>query len=288
MNFKYFSHKLIILTLVLAILLCFVACQKSDSKLEQPTNYQQTTPTKPVAEPDPYYISNCNVRYGDEAETHIFKFSFEDINSEYIKAKATVDIRIVSSNNETVYSNTHNITEDDFSVWTNVVKGEWLAAAIRIYDKDFTLGTSTTGTLYYTIVDGYGDSWGERTLDISNLPVKKAIIKLPTLPASFNNVLGNLGTQTTVSITNITYEIDDDNITFYLSGTKTFDANENDSYDTCSVVWKLYDSEGVVVDSNTMHIVNLNVGEKFKDEKESAYHVIKPGETYTLVLSDAK
>jgi hypothetical protein len=52
------------------------------------------------------------------------------------------------------------------------------------------------------------------------------------------------------------------------------------------VGWKLYDSEGYIVDSGIFYSPKIAVGEKFRDEVEYAWDVIKPGEIYTLVISN--
>jgi hypothetical protein len=62
---------------------------------------------------------------------------------------------------------------------------------------------------------------------------------------------------------------------------------EGDRYSsTCVVGWKLYDSEGYIVDSGIFYSPKIAVGEKFRDEVEYAWDVIKPGEIYTLVISN--
>ncbi len=241
--------------------------------------------TKPAK---PQYISNRSINHDDNKGYFYFLFSFKDGNENEIKFGATVKIRIVNSENETVYSKTHTVTEKDFGTWENkYYNKKWLAASIYIYDADITLGSSKSGKIYYTITASDGTSWDEYSLDISDdLPVKQTTIILPTLPDTIADFSYSGKTTSAVKITNITYEISDDDLYFYFTGEKTYDVEGNKYSRSCVVGWKLYDSEGYIVDSGTFYSPNIAVGEKFRDEKEYAWDVIKPGETYTLVISN--
>ena len=84
----------------------------------------------------------------------------------------------------------------------------------------------------------------------------------------------------------IRYEIEDEDLILYYSGEKTYDQKGNNYSQSCKVGWKLFDSEGYVVTSGTFYTPNIAVGEKFRDKTEKAYGCIKPGETYTLKISD--
>ena len=241
--------------------------------------------TRPAS---PQYISNRSINHDDNNGYFYFLFSFLDENDNEMKCGATVKIRIVNSKNETVYSKTHTVTEKDFGIWENkYYNEEWLAASIYIHDSDITPGLSTSGKIYYTITASDGSYWKECSLDISgDLPVKQAKIILPTLPKTITEFSYSGNVYSTVKITNITYEISDDDLYIYFTGEKTYDM-EGDRYSsTCVVGWKLYDSEGYIVDSGTFYSPKIAVGEKFRDEEDYAWDVIEPGEVYTLVISN--
>lgn len=243
--------------------------------------YIGTPPTSPR------YISNRSINHKDDLGYFYFLFSFLDEDENEIKAGATVDIRIVNSADETVYVKTHKVTEKNFGTWQNkLYNKKWLAASIYIYDTDIAPGTSDSGKLYYTITSADGISWDEYSLDINgDLPLKETTVILPTLPVTIYDYTYKGDVDSSVRITNITYEISGDDLYFYFTGEKTYDA-EGDRYSqSCAVGWKLYDSEGYIVESGTFYSPNIAVGEKFRDEKEYAFGVIRPGETYTLVIS---
>ena len=163
---------------------------------------------------------------------------------------------------------------------------KFLAASIYIYDDEITAGYSKSGKFYYTITASNGAAWDEYSLDISNdLPIKASTVILPELP---NVIVNYSGTRkkTAVKITEITYTIDDDDLYIYFSGEKTYDISGSGYSRAVQVGWKLYDSEGYIVDSGTFYSPAIAVGEKFRNEKQTIWNIIKPGETYTLVISN--
>lgn len=73
-------------------------------------------------------------------------------------------------------------------------------------------------------------------------------------------------------------------INLIFSGEKTYDRKGNSNNDNCHFAWKLYDEEGIVVDSGSAYTNDITVGQTFKDVSSSAYD-IKPG-NYVLELTN--
>ena len=117
------------------------------------------------------------------------------------------------------------------------------------------------------------------------MPVKPTKIILPTLPEIISDYSYSGSKKSSVKITNITYEISDDDLYLYFTGEKIYDSEGNKYSRSCNVGWKLYDLDGYILDSGTFYSPAIAVGEKFRDEDERIYGVIKPGETYKLVIS---
>lgn len=92
---------------------------------------------------------------------------------------------------------------------------------------------------------------------------------------------------TTCSVTSFDYEVGywtngKASVKLLLAGTKVFD-DRGDSYSRgAKVGWKLYDEDGVVIDSGTITSSNIQVGESFVDALSYANNVA-PG-NYTLEL----
>ena len=74
-------------------------------------------------------------------------------------------------------------------------------------------------------------------------------------------------------------------IIFYWAGEKIYDRSGNSHSSRCRFGYKLYDSEGFVVHSNSTSSTAVSVGEKFKDQEFGpSWLKLDPNETYTLEI----
>ena len=93
------------------------------------------------------------------------------------------------------------------------------------------------------------------------------------------------------TITNVRYEKDyysSDNefsVKLFVSGKKTYDANGSNYSSSVPVGWKLYDSNGSVVETGTVYSPDIAVGESFTDAYGYIGTDLKPG-CYNLVFID--
>ena len=95
---------------------------------------------------------------------------------------------------------------------------------------------------------------------------------------------------TSFKVTAIDYKYDTSNndavkLTVYVSGEKVSDETSENVSSTCTLVYKLYDSEGHVVYSGTYTTPYLAVGDSFA-RKDFSISNLTQGEEYTLVLTD--
>ncbi len=75
------------------------------------------------------------------------------------------------------------------------------------------------------------------------------------------------------------------NITLCWAGEKTYDDDGNNYSSSVGFIYKLYDSEGYAVKSDSAFSVSVCVGEKFRDQEETLYDInLDPNETYTLEI----
>ena len=112
-------------------------------------------------------------------------------------------------------------------------------------------------------------------------------ITLPSFPLMLDEYSTDGEIESSIKITNIIYEGTSSSIytTIYFSGEKTYDI-DGDNYNRYSYFsWKLYDSEGYVVDSGLVSTPYISVGDKFKDETVEIWETLDPEETYELVIS---
>jgi len=204
--------------------------------------------------------------------------TLKDTDGKQYIAPFIIEIKILNDNGKTVYSKTQSIKSDDFKS-----NGEYPVSCplveIQILKEDIIPDTIATGRIYFKIYNpGYfvtGEN-GERGGEIHGLPLD--ILELPNLPVTISS------STTIVKITDITYEVSGDNLYIYFTGEKTYDTKGSSYSRMCEIGWKLYDSEGYIVDSGISYTDALSVGEKFKNEKEYCWDVIEPGMTYRLEL----
>ena len=74
-------------------------------------------------------------------------------------------------------------------------------------------------------------------------------------------------------------------VKLFVSGKKTYDANGSNYSSYVPVGWKLYDSNGSVVETGTVYSPDIAVGESFTDAYGYISTDLKPG-YYNLVFID--
>ena len=92
--------------------------------------------------------------------------------------------------------------------------------------------------------------------------------------------------ESVIEISEVQYSFDQSitpKLEIVVIGKKTY--GEKDSvYDV--IVYKLYDSEGFMVESGNIYLDSLSEDDKFRDDSLMIYDVV-PGESYTIVFSES-
>lgn len=229
-------------------------------------------------------MSDWDFFHYDDFDKYVLVFQLADEDDEIISCTGTVEIKIVNSDDVTVYNKKHEFTEKDFSEWTIGQTVEKYLASIYIAPGDITTGASANGKVYFKVTAG--DVYFEETIiECDDLPVKPITLKLPDLPKTVKENW-SYGVWTKTRIDEITYKVDGDSLYFYFSGEKTYDHSGNSGDSMCVFNWKLYDADDYLVDSGSVYIDGLSVGDKFKNEEAYSWDKIKPGQEYKLVLAD--
>lgn len=227
-------------------------------------------------------LVDWSFQYNENTNDYSLFFGFTDKNNKPLASAATVDIRIVNDADEVVYSGTKNVSVNDFSTYSNKVKGERYLANIRISESEITAGKSSHGKVYLSVYQPNEFMFDEVNCEVLlGLPLKDIDVKFDTFPLNVNSYGPFSEISSVIQIQSVEYKYLKDstpsiNITVYgekLSG------SEDMFYDI--IGYKLIDSAGYTTDSGTLMLSSLQIGEKFKDTTISFYNVI-PGETYTL------
>ena len=111
-------------------------------------------------------------------------------------------------------------------------------------------------------------------IEITN---KQSTIFLPDMPLQ----VGSLAT--TVELSSLSYTIDNKYIYLSLSGEKTYFYFSGPHY--IDILFKIYDSDGILIYSTSLYVSDMSVGDKFKDKVvELPISKLDYGENYTLSI----
>lgn len=103
-----------------------------------------------------------------------------------------------------------------------------------------------------------------------------------SLPTTISNYSYSNKLESTYRITDWSYTSTSTSATVSFSGQKTYDVNGSGQSRAVKIGWKLYDSEGYVVDDGTAYGSSIKENEKFKNCDASLYS-LEPG-TYTIEI----
>ena len=221
-----------------------------------------------------YYISDRKVEYDKNNDWFKFTFALKDEDEYKLNVPTFVDIRIENDNAVVVYEKTILIKTSDYK--NNL-------ATVYIKSSDIKGDYIDDGDFYYKVYNPGYFSFDEYSLSVYDLPLKATTLLTPSTPSTYHYYSYSGSKYCTVKITSIRYEMSGDDMKIYLSGEKTYDTKGSSYSRSCAVGFKVYDSQGYVVQSGTFYSDDLCVGDKFKDDYFWVYD-LEIGETYTLEL----
>jgi len=103
-----------------------------------------------------------------------------------------------------------------------------------------------------------------------------------SLPTTIRNENYSGKTEASFNVTAFEYTSSSTSATITFSGEKTYDSNGAGQSRPVKIGWKLYDSEGYVIDDGTAYGSSIKQGEKFKNCTSTIYS-LEPG-SYTLEI----
>lgn len=230
-------------------------------------------------------LKDWSFQSNSETNDYSLFFGLLNGNDKYIATDVDIDIRIVNDVGEEVYSATKSVASKDFGDYESEAAGKQYLANVRIPAFDIKSGKSNNGTVYLTVYKGDAVRFDEvNCTALYCLPVADVNLSAEGLPVEIKVKGYDGSTDSVLKITNISYVYEKEytsqlKITF--SGQK-IDGNSS-SYDIIS--YKLYDSDGYLIDSSNVYLDSLNAGDKFKDDSIVVYD-ITPGENYTLQFDE--
>lgn len=229
-------------------------------------------------------ITFRDIKFYDKGDYYEWWLAIENTNGELIKGNATVTYQQYNGS-ELVYNNTFTVTPNDFSEMTRSNGDIELRGLIIVNKTDMKPGVNKIGRSVFNVKIN-GKQYTQDSINgCDGLPQLQTTLNTPSLPKTIYNKSYSGTTNQMLKVTDITYEVSGTTMYIYFSGEKTFDS-EGDNYSRIfKIGFKLYDSNGYVVDSGTIYVTALAVGDKFANTKEYIYGITL-GENYTLELID--
>ncbi len=325
---KFFDKPLIIFTtfLVVAIIIAIVLkyvkqndASESSKNITSNTAYQDllkslnltpapksittkkptATPTskpKPTATPvpviSPDYIGNRTTDYDSANERHRVFWSFSvGEGDNYIKADATIHIKIKNNNDEIVFKRDFNVTEKHYTTWTNNFwDSDRLLGCLYIKDTEIEKGTTDSGKIFIS-ADAGTSHFSEDSINISNLPIKDFDITIPDLPCEVKeyDYKGKISKKGEIQDFEISvgYVRNDGKISanYNIKYKMTYNADGKNKTDYAHIGYKIKDSEGVVIASSSILVGEMSEGETIKENGYISGDFIL-GEKYTVEFYD--
>ena len=230
-------------------------------------------------------MQGWSFQYNEETDDYSLFFGLLDKRDGAVSADVDVDIRIVNDSGEEVYAATNTVTDSDFGYYESAIAGERYLANVRIPASEIEPGMSSSGTVYFTVYKG--DSVRFDEVDCKAfycLPVRGVDLTVEELPVELKVKKYDGSTESIIEITEVSYTFENEytpRLNIILKGQKTYGSSS--SYDIIS--YKLYDSEGYMVEAGSVYLSSLDNGDKFKDDSITIYDVV-PGESYSLRLTE--
>lgn len=251
-------------------------CQRCGASKTVSMNSSQRLLAKSVQ-----YLSNRSIEHYDDGFFRLF-FGLKTGTSEdtLSKVPTVIEIRIENENGETVYTQTKAVSSSDYGRWGNDYKGYRTLCAIEIKDSEIIPGSSSKGTIYFTITNYGYFSFPEQTLDITNhLPVSETDIVFNNGATSLGyNSSGVLTNATTVTITDLTAHAGEKEIKYSVELNRTLNSGRSHGF----YVY-LFDEDGYQIGSD--YLVASNDKSR---SNESFYSdvILENGKTYYLKLEN--
>lgn len=231
-------------------------------------------------------LNNWSFQYNEGTNDYSVFFGLADKNDDPISADVNVDIRIVNDENEEIYTGTKAVTSDDYSYYTSQAAGEQYLANVRIPAEELTAGKSANGKVYLKVYKENTVQFDEVNCEAFYcLPIKDVHVAFDSFPLDLKvkDLMGNASS--VIQIQSAEYVFDKDvlpQLSIIITGEKK-SGSDASGYDI--ICYKLYDSEGYLVDSGDIYLSSLSAGDKFKDDSVIIYDAV-PGESYTFQLSE--
>ena len=255
-----------------------------------PTN-PTTAPTEPTENKDNYIetIGNRNVQFNESDDQYVVFFAFHNNAGTYIAGSGTAEIVIEDEGGAILYEQSIYFDENDFTNWTNRYwDSSRYMCGLYINRSDLAGAASNSGTLSLKVILDDGRWFDAYAMTITNLPPLSVNITFPSVPDTYLDMRYSYTSTVMVTKLSFTTEIAYDgtatvNVEIVM---KLIDKTGRvEESGTVAIGYKVYDSDGIVVDSGHIYSDPIAVGEASK--KTFRIYDLDPRGTYTVVFINA-
>ena len=254
--------------------------------ITEPTTTEPYFSDSAINEMKAYYISDGRLQCEDEEYTIFFGITDED--KEYIWIDATVDVKIVSDNDEVLFQDQFEVDKDSFGYYKSGLKSDMYLATINLTERDMEKGTTEYGSVILNVTGKNSgllmfENYSISTTDLPYISVAESCsLQKPKLPLTLKSYNYNDELDYSVRIDDVEAKFEENysdtiDLTITLIGEKTYGTN--------GYVWiryELYDENDYVVESGSIMTDKLLSGTKFRNVQEKIRD-LKPGK-YRLAL----
>ena len=234
-------------------------------------------------------LKNWMFQFNSGTNEYNLFFALFDEDDKNVDADIDVDVRIEDESGNVLYKKTHTVTRADYGDYSSTTLGEMHLACVRIPKSYMKAGVSSNGKVYLKVYKKEVVEFDEVNCDAFYcLPVKDVKVVCESLPVELNIKDYRGAVESVIRVEEVKYSFDSSitmSLKIELTGTKIKDIKSSYSslYDMFN--YKLYDSEGFIIDTGTVYLSSLSEGDKFREEI-SVYKDITPGETYTIKFEE--
>ena len=271
--------KIISIFLVLCALLSLSACGSSQSSSSVEATEQATQTPAPTVTPKP--TPKVTPKPTPKVTPHTHTFGTGTITKEATCGKDGTRKYTCSCG----YSYTDTIDATGYHDWTDAtcakpktckVCGETRGSKSSYHDWEYATCTKPKTCKVCGKTEGKADghyyySDGKCSCGAINPALANTSLSLPSLPKTVTYYGYGNKKYSSVEVTNIKSEIGCNNdgyinIKVYFSGTKTYDYQGSGQSSSCKIGWKLYGSDGSVIEDGTFYSPAVKVGESFSNK----------------------
>lgn len=271
---KYFILIAILLILAIATMLIVYVISngiKKNSDLHESVSGSESSVADDIeleenhsSDADVNYLSDRSVSFDEANNRYQVLFGLLDSNNNYISSVGIAKITIADQKGNQLYSKSISFSESDFCDWNNAFWDSSRYLCGLFINKDELKGGCTSQGVLTITVEGDTYGFDPENIDIFDLPCKDISISIPSVPIKLydydwdGNIEHSLSVEKIEIKTSSGFGTPTASIDFHV---KLLSNNTKYESSYFEFGYKIYNSKNVVVDSGSVYVDPIEVGE---------------------------